>query len=76
MLLAHTSFHTAMITFYMDLLSEHWDTWRRRHPDIHKMYPFDHLIFDSLHYHGYSLLDIYTTHKYSHTLCHYKKPHT
>lgn len=39
MLLTHTSFHAAMITLYMDLLSKHWDAWRKRRPDVRKMYP-------------------------------------
>lgn len=39
MLLAHTSFHAAMIALYMNLLSKHWDAQGKRCPDIHKIGP-------------------------------------
>lgn len=39
MLLAHTSFHAAMIALYMDLLSKHWNARGKRRPDIHKIGP-------------------------------------
>lgn len=66
MLLSHTSFHAAMATLCVDVLSKHWDAWRKRLPYIRKIDPLDYLIFDSLCNHGYPLLDIYLTLKYSH----------
>lgn len=65
MLLVHTSLYAALAILCIDRLSKHWDAWRRKLPYICKTDSLDHLIFDSLHHHGYSLLDIYMALKYS-----------
>lgn len=67
MLLAHTSSYAAMAMLCMDVLSKHWDAWRKRLPYICRRDPLDHLIFDSLCNHGYPLLYLCLTFKYSHT---------